>query len=1053
MSPFSSKAVDLNMALSFKDALTHLENSRVKSTRPLIPPQILQEDLPLTLQAAQTVLHGRLATQNILHGDDDRLVVVVGPCSVHNVEAAVEYAKLLAQYAEDAKDDLLIIMRVYFEKPRTTVGWKGLINDPELNGSFQINKGLRIARSLLLEVAKIGLPAGCEFLDTITPQYTADLVSWGAIGARTTESQVHRELVSALSMPTGFKNSTDGSVGIAIDACRAARSGHVFLSVGKEGLSSIVETSGNPDVHVILRGGSSGPNYKAEFVRDAGAKLAKAGMAQKIMIDCSHGNSSKQHQKQVEVADDIARQLESEDTSQMIMGVMIESNLSEGRQDIPASGPAGLKWGQSVTDACISWETTVPVLERLREGVTKSASAFWQGSRPLHVLAVLVVSLVLAVFEALTLPTGRSLQDSIYSSTPLVTICLPVVLYACLARATTVSHFRAILLQSIGLIFAFVSLFGDQTVSLSRSSTFTFSASTLFALLDHFYESDPDATFFKSTSPLLGSSIVVFLLAGFARGAHKVVRDSLANATLPPIYVPVWFLLEAITSVLGFAVIFHHGAILLGVSLALGVAVVSTWNAFDGGLLSSGFFVGIALTLLGAWMFVASSNSTEATDIPETPPKSSKSGSLLLIVLALAGALSALVVLSNQVDTLTIPQLESPAINPSAPHRQLLSPSNSKSSSSSAQCTRKPLRSHLFHTPESRKYHKFDDILLIVFFSHARYGANLDLYKEVYSEYFPNIVFIGPASREDAGFAHSYDLIVDSYQSDEDLKDPNFYKMAGRMAHHMLYTAMMEHTCYEGYLWAPFDTLLNIPRLELFDQTKFWYYSPWGRYVPNPALGLNGTGGGESTVEGEAVSATGGGKNVGEAARHPPPARISPDPYGNYSETWRGWQVDWWWGDPHVGLSVCLPAFEKVPPSMRSRLAAFSAANETRFIGGSADTVYIPGRHRDAFMDVLSLFLETNCFLEIAVPTTVHLVVPLEEQIEFVDHWWIWEAPFNATFVRQKWKEGYEVDTFHTFHWGEKDQISGVWKGNHDHVEDIRMLLRESALRQGIRLP
>ncbi|KAF5389256.1 hypothetical protein D9757_003516 [Collybiopsis confluens] len=361
--------MDLNMAISFKDALAHLENKRVKATRPLIPPQILQEDLPLTLLAAQTVLEGRMQTEQILRGIDDRLVVVVGPCSVHNVDAAKEYARLLKTYADEAKEDLLIVMRVYFEKPRTTVGWKGLINDPDLNGTFQINRGLRIARSLLLDIAKIGLPVGCEFLDTITPQYTADLVSWGAIGARTTESQVHRELTSALSMPTGFKNSTDGSVGIAIDACRAARSGHVFLSVGKEGLSSIVETEGNPDVHVILRGGASGPNFGVEFVRDCGAKLRKAELAQKIMIDCSHGNSSKLHTNQSKVADDIARQMTEEDTSSMIMGVMIESNLVEGRQDIPVSGPAGLRYGQSVTDACISWESTVEVLDRLRDGV------------------------------------------------------------------------------------------------------------------------------------------------------------------------------------------------------------------------------------------------------------------------------------------------------------------------------------------------------------------------------------------------------------------------------------------------------------------------------------------------------------------------------------------------------------------------------------------------------------------------------------------------------------------------------------------------------------
>jgi len=315
------------------------------------------------------VIEGRQVTENILRGDDDRLVVVVGPCSVNNVDAAIEYAQKLRAYAEQAKEDLHIVMRVYFEKPRTTVGWKGLINDPDMNGSFRINKGLRIARTLLLDIAKIGLPAGCEFLDTISPQYTADLVSWGAIGARTTESQVHRELTSALSMPTGFKNSTDGTVGIAIDACRAARSGHVFLSLGKEGLSSIVETEGNPDVHVILRGGAKGPNYAAEYVRDCSEKLGKAGLPTRLMIDCSHGNSSKQHQKQIEVAEDIAQQLESADTSSHIMGVMVESNLVEGRQDIPASGPAGLKYGQSVTDACISWEMTVPLLDRLREGV------------------------------------------------------------------------------------------------------------------------------------------------------------------------------------------------------------------------------------------------------------------------------------------------------------------------------------------------------------------------------------------------------------------------------------------------------------------------------------------------------------------------------------------------------------------------------------------------------------------------------------------------------------------------------------------------------------
>jgi len=376
------------MSLTFKEALARLEDHRVRATRPLIPPQILQEDLPLTLSAAQTVLDGRKQAEEILRSRDDRLLVVVGPCSVHNVESALQYAKLLRAYAEEAKDELHIIMRVYFEKPRTTVGWKGLINDPDMNGTFQINKGLRLARTLLLDIAKLGLPAGCEFLDTISPQYTADLVSWGAIGARTTESQVHRELTSALSMPTGFKNSTDGTVGIAIDACRAASQPHVFLSVGKGGLSSIVETEGNPDVHVILRGGSSGPNYSASFVRDCGEKLKKAGFPAKIMIDCSHGNSSKQYQKQIEVAEDIAKQLESGDTSDMILGVMIESNLIEGRQDIPPSGPSGLIFGKSVTDACLSWEQTVPILDRLREGVRGRRTTVYRKSRGLSSEAV-----------------------------------------------------------------------------------------------------------------------------------------------------------------------------------------------------------------------------------------------------------------------------------------------------------------------------------------------------------------------------------------------------------------------------------------------------------------------------------------------------------------------------------------------------------------------------------------------------------------------------------------------------------------------------------------
>ncbi|CCM01884.1 uncharacterized protein FIBRA_03955 [Fibroporia radiculosa] len=345
-----------------------------------------------------------------------------------------------------------------------------------------------------------------------------------------------------------------------------------------------------------------------------------------------------------------------------------------------------------------------------------------------------------------------------------------------------------------------------------------------------------------------------------------------------------------------------------------------------------------------------------------------------------------------------------------------------------ADCTRKPLPSLSFW-PTERTYHSFDNILLIVFFSHARYDANLDYYREVYSQFFPNIVFVGPGSREDAGFVHSYDVVVDSYQSDEELTDdPHLYKMAGRMAHHMLYTVMNDFDCYDGYLWAPFDTLLNVPRLQQFDQRYFWYHSPFAEYVHNSALG-------------DAIANA-------NRSRHAPPANVSPDPTIDFGSSWRGWGLDWWWGDPRVGLVVCMEAFNKVPARLRERLASYTN-DTTRLIGGSADTLYIPGRHRRVFLDTLALFLATDCFLEIATPTVVHLVVPPDEPILFVDHWWIWQPPFNATFVRQKWLQGYEVDTFHTFHWGDRDEDS-VWRGKPEHIADVRMLLTESAQRQGV---
>jgi 3-deoxy-7-phosphoheptulonate synthase len=341
------------------------DDLRIDRIRPLIPPAVLIEDLPLTERASDTVAEGREAVTRVLRQQDDRLVVVVGPCSIHDVAAALEYARGLHAVAAELSDAICVVMRVYFEKPRTTVGWKGLINDPHLDGSFRVNDGLKLARSLLLDLAEMGMPTGCEFLDTITPQYIADLVSWGAIGARTTESQVHRELASGLSVPVGFKNGTDGSVQIAIDAIQAASHPHQFLSVTKQGLSAIVATRGNPDCHLILRGGNAEPNYDAAAVAGAVASLEKSKLPPRLMIDCSHGNSRKDPSRQPAVAEDIANQIRR--GSRAIAGVMIESHLVGGRQDAAPGGK--LTYGQSITDACLAWQETVPVLRTLAAAV------------------------------------------------------------------------------------------------------------------------------------------------------------------------------------------------------------------------------------------------------------------------------------------------------------------------------------------------------------------------------------------------------------------------------------------------------------------------------------------------------------------------------------------------------------------------------------------------------------------------------------------------------------------------------------------------------------
>lgn len=340
------------------------DDLRIREIKELSPPAHVMREFPCTTEISATVYSARQALHGILQGTDDRLAVVIGPCSIHNTAAALDYAKRLLAQREHFKDDLEIIMRVYFEKPRTTVGWKGLINDPGLDGSFNINQGLRIARELLINVNQMGMPAGCEFLDMITPQYIADLVSWGAIGARTTESQVHRELASGLSCPVGFKNGTDGNVKIAIDAIKAASQPHHFLSVTKGGHSAIVSTAGNNDCHAILRGGKT-PNYDAENVAAACQTLVKSGLPSRLMVDASHANSNKDYLNQPLVIDDIAGQMEA--GNECIFGVMIESHLVGGRQDLVAGKP--LVYGQSITDGCIDWDASVKVLERLAEAV------------------------------------------------------------------------------------------------------------------------------------------------------------------------------------------------------------------------------------------------------------------------------------------------------------------------------------------------------------------------------------------------------------------------------------------------------------------------------------------------------------------------------------------------------------------------------------------------------------------------------------------------------------------------------------------------------------
>ena len=352
-----------------KPVATPLDDVRIRQVRPLISPALLQYDLPADAAVQGFVQDARRQVADVVHGRDPRLLVVVGPCSIHDRDQALDYARRLKALAPQLDRQLLLVMRVYFEKPRTTVGWKGYINDPYLDGSFHINEGLRRARELLLDIAKMQLPAATEFLDLLSPQYVSDLISWGAIGARTTESPSHRQLASGLSCPIGFKNGTDGGVQMAADALVACASPHAFMGMTKMGLAAVFETEGNGDCHIILRGGSRGPNYSAADIEAACAILLKSGVTERVMVDCSHANSQKQYERQVEVARDLAAQVRGGD--KRILGLMIESHLNAGRQDLKAG--VALKPGVSITDACIGWEQTEDVLRELAEAVSSRA--------------------------------------------------------------------------------------------------------------------------------------------------------------------------------------------------------------------------------------------------------------------------------------------------------------------------------------------------------------------------------------------------------------------------------------------------------------------------------------------------------------------------------------------------------------------------------------------------------------------------------------------------------------------------------------------------------
>ncbi|KAI6115813.1 hypothetical protein EV401DRAFT_2097058 [Pisolithus croceorrhizus] len=617
--------------------------------------------------------------------------------------------------------------------------------------------------------------------------------------------------------------------------------------------------------------------------------------------------------------------------------------------------------------------------------------------------SMVIVTITSVVYALRTLIDSKSRETadivSFYLNIPLTNLCILSTLRTLLSRTFPASFWHAAVIQFSGLFILRVD--HAHTLPWSLLLALALCNSTFFSLIDMLNGLHQSRTIYFINAIIFAFSFIISsVLSTFQTFP---TRECFGGLTPANIFLPA---VEAGRDITAMYIVHRYDAAIQGISTSLASAFLVTCIALQFYQASSAF-LGCFIVAVACIIYLH--NFWKASEAWREPPI--QRSRIVILVLGFMLFLASGYTLVGHWTAGFSPVASSIS-------GYLGDIGNSR------QCISKQSPSHLVSYLQG-DYSHFDNVLLIVFFSHARYDANLDYHKE--------ILYIGPATREDAGFTHSYDVYVDSYQSDEDISDPWNYKMAGRMAHHMLYTALQDNECFEGYLWAPFDTLLNVPRLQQFNQSLFWYHSPWGQPIPNPAFG---------DLRDEATL---------DRSRHAPAANISPDPSLNLTESWRGWGLDWWWGDPHVGVAECMRAFRKVPSHLRENLAALTGG-ETRLIGGSADTMYIPGRHRKLFMEVLGLFLETNCFLEIATPTTLHLAVPPGEPIQFVDHWWIYQPPFNASFVRQKWAEGFEVDTFHTFHWGERGS-DGVWKGDYHHVDDVRHLLQESADRQGIPFP